>query len=139
MGLEYSDNGTTFVSAANWLWKVSNEKLKHYFAENKIVWQFNRSLAPWWNEQLERMVCLVKNALHKTVENENEHEEVLLDDDRPLSYVEDPIPAILTPNSQMFHQSNTAPELHCEESYLRKEREIPTEMQNRYVNAMVYL
>ena len=99
----YSDNGTTFVGAANWLKKVSNnEKLNQYLAENKIVWQF------------ERMVGLMKNALHKTVRNGllswKELEEVLLDidvclNDRPLSYVENDLQfPILTPNTLMFQR-----------------------------------
>ena len=37
----YSDNGTTFVGAANSLKKETNdEKLNHYLVENKITWQF---------------------------------------------------------------------------------------------------
>ena len=130
----YSDNGTTFVGAANWLKKVSkDEELNHYLAENKIVWQFNLSRAPWWRGQFERMVGLVKNALHKTIGNGilswKELEEVLLDvevclNGRPLSYVEDDVEfPILTPNTFMFHQTNAIPELqphHCEEMDLRK-------------------
>ncbi len=83
--------------------------------------------------QFERMVGLVKNALHKTIGNGilswKELEEVLLDvevclNGRPLSYVEDDVEfPILTPNTFMFHQTNAIPELqphHCEEMDLRK-------------------
>ncbi|XP_028419006.1 uncharacterized protein LOC114544621 [Dendronephthya gigantea] len=130
----YSDNGSTFVGAANWLKKVNNdEKFNQYLADNKIVWQFNLSRAPWWGGQFERMVGLVKNALHKTIGNGllswKELEEVLLDievclNDRPLSYVEEDLQfPILTPNTLIFHQTNTIPEAqphHCEEFDLRK-------------------
>ena len=130
----YSDNGTTFVGAASWLKKVMNdEKLNHHLAKNKITWQFNLSLAPWWGGQFERMVALVKNSLNKPIGNGfltwKELEEVLIDvevtlNERPLSYIEDDIQfPILTPNALVVHQTNALPELqphHCDDSDLRK-------------------
>jgi hypothetical protein len=111
---------------------VSNdEKFNHYLAENKIVWQFNLSRAPWWGGQFERMFRLVKNALHKTIgrNSRKELEEVLLDVEvclnyRPLSYVEDDLQfPVLTLNTLMFHQTNAIPEAQphrCEEIDLSK-------------------
>ena len=44
----YSDNGSTFVGAAGWLRKtMRDEKFSQFLAQNKIVWQFNLSRAPW--------------------------------------------------------------------------------------------
>ena len=45
----YSDNGTTFVGTATWLKTVNeNVKLHHLLSQNRIMWQFNLSRAPWW-------------------------------------------------------------------------------------------
>ncbi len=79
------------------------------------------------------MIGLVKAALNKTIGNGflrwKELEEVLLDvevalNDRPLSYVEDDLQfPVLKPNSMLFMNSNTLPELqphHIEDSDLRK-------------------
>ena len=46
---------------------MGDEKVNQLLAENKIVWQFNLSRAPWWGGQFERMVGLVKNSLNKIV------------------------------------------------------------------------
>lgn len=48
----YSDNGSTYVSAVWWSRKaLSDEKFNQFLAQNKIVWQFNISRAPWWGAQ----------------------------------------------------------------------------------------
>jgi hypothetical protein len=130
----YSDNGGTFIGAAKWIRAVvKDERLQDYLSINQIRWQFNLSRAPWWGGQFERMIGLVKAALNKTIGNGflrwKELEEVLLDvevalNDRPLSYVEDDLQfPVLTPNSMLFMNSNTLPELqphHIEDSDLRK-------------------
>ncbi len=59
----YSNNGSTFIGAANWLPKVmKDEKFSDFLAKNNIQWQFNLSHAPWWGGQFERLVGLVKRA-----------------------------------------------------------------------------
>ena len=130
----YSDNGRTFVGAAEWMKTVMKDKrLQTYLSTNQIKWQFNLSRAPWWGGQFERMIGLVKTALNKTIGNGllrwEELQEVLLDveinlNNRPLSYVEDDVQLpLLTPNSLLFVNSNVLPELqphHVETADLRK-------------------
>ncbi len=117
----YSDNGKTFVGAATWLRKLmKEEQLHNWLAEQRIIWQFNLSRAPWWGGQFERMVGLVKQALYKTIGKAclywKELQEVILDiemvlNNRPLSYVEEDVQMpILTPNSLMFGQPGVVPE-----------------------------
>ena len=66
----YSDNGRTFVGAANWIRAVmKDERLQTYLSINQIKWQFNLSRAPWWGGQFERLIGLVKSALNKTIGN----------------------------------------------------------------------
>ena len=120
----YSDNAKTFVSAANWLRTAQNdEKFNEFLSKNRIRWQFNLSRAPWWGGQFERLIGLVKRALHKTIGKGslswNELKEVLVDievalNTRPLSYMEDDVQLpTLTPNSMMFIGSTFAPELEA--------------------------
>lgn len=130
----YSDNGRTFVGAAEWMKTVmKDERLQTYLSTNQIKWQFNLSRAPWWGGQFEGMIGLVKTALNKTIGNGllrwEELQEVLLDveinlNNRPLSYVEDDVQLpLLTPNSLLFVNSNVLPELqphHVETADLRK-------------------
>ena len=66
----YSDNGRTFVGAANWIRAVmADERLQTYLFISQIKWQFNLSRAPWWGGQFERLIGLVKAALNKTIGN----------------------------------------------------------------------
>ena len=130
----YSDNGKSFLSAAKWISKVmSDEKIHDFLANQQIKWKFDLSRAPWWGGQFERMVGLVKAALSKTVGNSfltwAEFEEILLDvevtlNNRPLSCADDDVQLpLLTPNSLMYAQPNTLPELephHIEDRDLRK-------------------
>ena len=61
----YSDNGSSFTAAAKWLRKVmKSEQLQNQLAQQGIKWQFNLSRAPWWGEQFQRLVGLVKRALY---------------------------------------------------------------------------
>ena len=117
----YSDNGKTFVAAANWLTNVmQDERLDNFLAKVDVKWQFNLSRAPWWGGQFERMVGLVKLALNKTMGNGmltwGELQDVLLDvevtmNNRPLSYVEEDIQLpILTPNLLQFGRPNLLPQ-----------------------------
>ena len=80
----YSDNGGTFVGAAKWLRIIMHdEKFNDFFVGNEILWQFNLSPAPWWGGKFERLVGLVKRALHKTIGRRfltwDELREVILD------------------------------------------------------------
>lgn len=130
----YSDNGRTFVGAAQWIKQVMrDEKFQNFLAYQGIKWQFNLSRAPWWGGQFERMVGLVKRAFYKCIGNGllswAELQEVLLDievtlNSRPLSYVDEDIQLpILTPSSFLYGQPNMLPELEphrIEEHDLRK-------------------
>mgnify|MGYP002804130902 CR=1 FL=1 len=131
----YSDSAKTFISAANWIRKAAqrDEKLNEFLSKNRIRWQFNLSRGPWWDGQCERIIGLVKRALHKTIGRGSlkwdELKEVLLDIEialnrRPLSYVEDGVQLpTLTPNSTLFVGCTFPPELeahHIEEKDLRK-------------------
>ena len=130
----YSDNGRTFVGAAKLLKTImADEKLQDYLAHLGIRWKFNLSRAPWWGGQFERLIGLVKRALHKQIGcgmlTWGELQDVLLDievalNNRPLSYVEDdPQLPVLTPNSLLFGQPNLLPEMehhHLETPDLRK-------------------
>ena len=113
----YSDNGRTFVGAAQWIKQVmQDEKFQNFLAYQGIKWQFNLSRAPWWGGQFERMVGLVKRAFYKCIGNGllswAELQEVLLDievalKNRPLSYVDEDIQLpILTPSSFLYGQPN---------------------------------
>lgn len=100
---------------------MQEERIQNFLSVHQITWQFNLSRAPWWSGQFERMIGLVKGALNKTIGNGclawKELEEVLLDveitlNNRPLGYVEDNIQLpVLTPNSMLYLNSNTLPEL----------------------------
>ena len=66
----YSDNGKTFVDAVKWIKQVMrDEKFQNFLAHQGIQWQFNLSRAPGWGGQFERMVGLLKGALHKSIKN----------------------------------------------------------------------
>ena len=130
----YSDNGRTFIAAANWLKKVrKDERLNTFLGTHEITWQFNLSGAPWWGGQLERLIGVMKGAFYKTVGQGqlswDELSEVLLDveivlNNWPLSYTEDDVQLpTLTPNALLFVKSNILPELqscHLKEKDLRK-------------------
>ena len=118
----YCDNGRTFVGAAKWVKAaMKGERLHNYLSVNQIKWQFNLSCTPWWGGQFERIIGIMKSALHKLIGNGmlswKELQEVLLDveitlNNRPLSYLEDDrhLP-ILTLSSMQFVNSNVLPEL----------------------------
>ena len=117
----YSDNGSTFVKAAKWLKQVrEDEKLQGYLESHDIEWKFNLSRAPWWGGQFERLIGVVKKAMHKVIGRGslfwNELIDVLLEVEtqvnrRPLNYVEDdPDLPILTPATFLFQQTTHLPE-----------------------------
>ena len=117
----YSDNGKTFVGAANLLKTImSDEKVHDYLAKHRIMWQFNLSRAPLWGGQVERLIGLVKRALYKSIGSGlliwAELQDIFLDvevapNNRPLSYVEDdPQQPVLTPSSLLFGPPNLLPQ-----------------------------
>ena len=130
----YSDNGSTFKAAAQWLKKVRrDEKFNNCLAQQEITWKFNLSTAPWWGGQFERLIGVFKSAFRKVVGNGaltwSELSEVVLDVEvainrRPLSYVEEDIQLpVLTPSSMLHLRPNQLPELDAhqiEERDLRK-------------------
>ncbi|PFX16727.1 hypothetical protein AWC38_SpisGene18979 [Stylophora pistillata] len=66
----YSDNGRTFVGAAQRINQVKkDERFQKFLAYKGNKWQFNLSSAPWWGGQLERMEGLAKGALYKLTGN----------------------------------------------------------------------
>ena len=91
---------------------MSDKKFSQFFAQNKILWQFNLSYAPCSARQFERVIVLVKDAFNKVIGCGllmwQELEDVVLNmettlNDWPLSYVEDDVALpILTPDSMMF-------------------------------------
>ena len=101
---------------------MGDDRLHNYLAQHEIKWQFNLSRAPWWGGQFERLIGLVKRALHKTIGGGlltwNELQDVILDievalNNRPLSYVEDdPQLPVLAPNLLLFGQPNLELEYH---------------------------
>ena len=130
----YSDNGSTFKATQKWLKKVQNdERLNAKLAEHATEWRFNISRAPWWGEQVERLVGLFKRSFHKTIGNGTLTfeglEEVVLDIETalngcPLNYLEDDVELpVLTPHSLMHINPSYLPELkthHVEDGDLRK-------------------
>ena len=122
------------VKAAKWLGQaVKDERLHSHLEECNITWKFNLSRAPWWGGQFERLIGIVKKAMHKTIGGATltwqELSEVMLDIEtqinrRPLSYVEDDVELqTLTPSTFLFQRSNQLPEQEPwreEEKSLRK-------------------
>ena len=130
----YSDNGSTFKAAADWLNNVKNDaKFHNCLAQLDLTWRFNLSRAPWWGGQFERLIGVFKSAFRKTVGNATlswgELSDVVLDveiaiNGRPLTYLgEDVEMPVLTPSSMLHLWPNQLPELsahHMQERDLRK-------------------
>ena len=111
----YSDNAKTFVSASKWEQKINKDiEFRNFLASEKIKWKFNLSRAPWWGEQFEQMIGLMKQMLYKAMGNAQlaEMQEVMLDieinmNNRPLTYLDDNIEQpILTPNVLLHGADN---------------------------------
>ena len=62
---------------------MKDERLHNYLSVNQIKWQFSLSRAPWWGGQSERIIGIMKSALHKSIGNGmlswKELQEVLVD------------------------------------------------------------
>ena len=130
----YSDNGSTFIKASKWLGQLRrDERLRGLLEEHEIKWKFNLSRAPWWGGQFERLIGVVKSAMHKVIGGGhltwNQLSEILLDIEiqinrRPLTYLEDDVELpILTPATFLHQRTSQLPEekpWRIEESDLRK-------------------
>lgn len=119
----YSDNGSTFKAAADWLKKVRKcERFHDRLAQLEIDWKFNLSRAPWWGGQFERLIGIFKSTFHKVVGNGflswNELCDLVLDvevaiNNRPLSYLEDDVELpVLTPSTMLHLRSNQIPQMN---------------------------
>ena len=94
----YTDNGGTFVKTSAWLKQIrKDEGVRGFVEEKEISWKFNLSRAPWWGEQFERLIAVVKSAMYKVIGGGfltwDELAELMLDIEiqinrSPLSYVE---------------------------------------------------
>ena len=97
-----------------------DEKLQGYLESHDIEWKFNLSRAPWWGGQFERLIGVVKKAMHKVIGRGslfwNELIDVLLEVEtqvnrRLLNYVEDdPDLPILTAATFLFQWTTHLPE-----------------------------
>ncbi|XP_028416076.1 uncharacterized protein LOC114539664 [Dendronephthya gigantea] len=137
----YSDNGKTFVAAAQWLKRIQlDEKLNKFLSNHSIAWSFNLSRALWCGSQFERLIGVFKSSFYKSMGNGlltwPELCEVVLDvevalNNRPLSYLEEDFQLpVLTPASFLFQGPILLPEqdpaaledkcLRKREKYLRK-------------------
>ena len=133
----YSDNGSNFVKAAKWLKQVrEDKKLQGYLESHDIEWKFNLSRAPWWGGQFERLIGVVKKAMHKVIGRVslfwNDLINVLLEVEtqvsrRPLNYVEDdPDLPILTPATFLFQRTTHLPE---EQTWRIPDKDLPRRAQ----------
>ena len=130
----YSDNGSTFKAAVDWLRKaMGDEKFHTCLSKLDKAWRFNLSRAPWWGGQFERLIGMFKSAFWKAVGNRTlswgELSEIVLDVETaingcPLSYMKEDVELpVLTPSSMLHLQPSHLPELsahHIEEPGLRK-------------------
>ena len=116
----YSDNGGTFIKTEKWLRQLRADEGLHGLLEGyDITWKFSLSRAPWWGGQFERLIGVVKTAMHKVIGGGaltwTELSDVLLDVEtqinrRPLSYVEDDIELpTLTPSTFLFQRTRQLP------------------------------
>jgi hypothetical protein len=104
----YSDNGGTFIKAANWIRNLRKDKrLQGYLQDFEIQWQFNLSRATWWGGQFECLIGVVKQAMYKAIGganlNFNELSEVILDVETQIN-VEDDIQLPVIMASSFLHQ-----------------------------------
>ena len=99
---------------------VKDENLHNHLEKHNITWKFNLSRAPWWGGHFERLIGVVKKAMHKTIGGATldwqELTEVILDIEiqinrRPLCYMEDDVELpTLTPSIFLFQRSSQLPE-----------------------------
>ena len=105
-----SDNGTNFVATAAALKNIQADvSVRDYTEAQNITWKFIRPRAPWEGGFYERLIGVVKTAVHKMLSKQTlsvEEMTTLLKgaqvcvNNRPLTYVnsDDPLDTPLTPN-----------------------------------------
>ncbi|KAF2886826.1 hypothetical protein ILUMI_19347 [Ignelater luminosus] len=133
----YSDNGTNFTGAKNYLCKINWNKIKRYSSVQKIEWCFNPPSAAWWGGWWERLVHVMKELLRKVLKKSSlTYEEVcttLCDfeaiiNSRPITYQSDSInePRPLSPAMFLLEaKSVEVPDLDCVETIdLKKSQRI---------------
>ena len=110
----YSDNGGTFIKTEKWLRQLrADERLHGLLEVYDITWKFNLCRAPWWGDQFERLIGVVKSAMYKFIGGGvltwTELSDVLLDTNQStsISYVEDDeeLPT-LTPSTFLFQRTS---------------------------------
>ncbi|XP_069114290.1 uncharacterized protein [Argopecten irradians] len=92
-----SDNGTTFVSAAEEIRKLTESTLVHQSLNNYgTTWKFIPKRAPWYGGFWERLIGLTKNCLRKVLGRAYVNYDLLMTviteieailNDRPLTYI----------------------------------------------------
>ncbi|XP_006817315.1 uncharacterized protein LOC102804968 [Saccoglossus kowalevskii] len=92
-----SDNGSTFIAAANELTKLMNDRtVQQHLSINKITWRFNPKRMPWAGGLFERMISITKKCIRKVLGKANasfiELSTLLSEvesavNDRPLTYL----------------------------------------------------
>ena len=88
-----SDNGKTFVSAAQTIEKMmTSSEVQQHLAALKVKWVFNLEKAPWWGGFYERMKRCLKKIIGKAKLTYDELSTALTEveailNSRPLSYV----------------------------------------------------
>ena len=66
----YSNNGSTFKAAAQWLQKALRDaKFNRHLTEHSDQVQFNLSHAPWRRGQFERLIGVFMMEHYKTIDN----------------------------------------------------------------------
>ena len=91
-----------------------------------ILWKSNVPKAPWWGDQFEQLIGLIKASLYRTIGKAQltlaELDEVLLNieiilKNRPSTYIEEEIGyPILTPNSLILGRDVSFPDAAPHES-----------------------
>lgn len=114
-----SDNGTTFIAAAEDIRNIfRNSDVHDYLSNRNVEWTFIPKRAPWFGGFYERLIGITKNALKKTLGRALvtidelctiivEIEAVI--NERPITYVSSELndPEALTPSMLLYGRSIT--------------------------------
>ena len=116
-----SDNGSTYLSAAEEIKKLyESPTVRNFLANRRVEWEFIPKRAPWYGGFWERLIGLTKTSLKKvlgrTFVSHDEIVTILSEieaglNDRPLTYVADDVEMLpLTPSHFMYgHAITTLP------------------------------
>ena len=108
-----SDNATNFVATNKFLSLLQHDEMvQDYLGGHKISWHFISPRAPWQGGMYERMIGMVKDALHKALHGRKVHVEELVTllceveavvNNRPLTYLDNDVTnEILTPAHLLY-------------------------------------